>query len=134
MTIFRSSTAALAVCFSMLAVADAGHSQPRNHVEEMLMLDVDTAKQKLENWIVANRGGEAAVSQDLLDAGFAPDKGSPQCRFYSYYRKTGEDGSARTSSIALCNAPRDAMVLVLDMLPHAKRQWTGQMSKEKVRK
>jgi hypothetical protein len=132
MTIFRSNTAVLAICVSMLAVADAGHSQPRNHVEEMLLLDVNTAKQKLENWIVANPGGESAVTQELLEAGFVPDKGSPQCRFYSYYRKTGEDGSARTSSIALCDAPRDAMVLVLDMLPHAKRKWTGQMSKGKV--
>lgn len=132
MTISRSSILLLTMCFSTSAVANAAQSQPRNLVEEMLLLDVDTAKQKLENWIIANPGGEAAVAQRLLDAGFAPDKGSAQCRFYSYYRKTGEDGSARTSSVALCDAPRAPMVLVFDMLPYAKRKWSGQMSKEKV--
>lgn len=134
MTIFRSSITVLAIFFSMPGFADAGQSPARNHVEEMLLLNVDAAKQKLESWVVANRGKEAVIAQDLLGAGFVPDKGSPQCRFYTYYRKTGLAGSARTSSVALCDAPLDPMVLVLDFLPEQKRKSASKLMENKVQK
>lgn len=134
MTIFRFSIALFASIFLLPSFASALQSQARNHVEAMLFLEVDAAKQSLDKWIKAHPEGESAIAQELLNAGFMPDNGSPNCRFYSYYRKTGEAGSARTASIALCDAPLNPMVLVLDMLPYAKRNWTGQLMEKKDQK
>ena len=88
---------------------------PRSALEAIVLGDATQAKAHLEALAGRERAERDAVVGELLAAGFAPDRGTPECDFYGYYRNTTIEGAARSVQVALCSSGKP-MVLVLDML------------------
>ncbi len=93
---------------------------PRSPLEAIVLGEAEAAKAHLTALALRARTEREGVVTELLDAGFEQSRGTPTCDFYGYYRRTADDGAARSVEIALCETG-DPMVLVLDMLPRDRR-------------
>ena len=111
---------ALALCVQpAVALAEPLDLAPRTSLEAIVLGDAAAAKAHLEALAQRGKTDRAAVVEELLAAGFAPDRGTPKCDFYGYHRKTTTDGAARSAQVALC-ASGEPMVLVLDFFAPGK--------------
>lgn len=115
MTIFHFS-ALLAVAAQGGMPAKPVDLTPRSPLEAIVLGDAEAARAHLTTLAKRGKGERKAVVAELFAAGFTPDRGSPDCDFYGYYRRTTAAGAARSVQVALC-ATGNPVVLVLDMLP-----------------
>jgi hypothetical protein len=113
------AAALIAVLSPVAAQAQAIDLTPRSPLEAVVLGEPEAAKAQLTTLAKRGTSERAAVVADLLAAGFLPDRGSPGCDFYGYYRRTTADGAARSVQIALCDS-REPMVLFLDFFAPSK--------------
>jgi hypothetical protein len=121
---------ALALCVQpAVAQAELLELAPRTALEAVVLGDATAAKAHLEALAERGKTDRAAVVEELLAAGFEPDRGTPKCDFYGYHRKTTTVGAARSAQVAMCSTGKN-MVLVLDMLaPGTGGTGSGEMRK-----
>ena len=116
MTIFRFSLWLAATLTPTALYAQQLDLSARSPLEAVVLGEAEAAKAHLTALALRAREDREAVVAELLAAGFEPDRGSKNCDFYGYHRRTTQQGTARSVQVALC-AKGEPMVLVLDFLP-----------------
>lgn len=120
MTTSRFSAVLLALALPVAAQAQDADPLPRSALEAVVLGEAEVARAHLAGLALRAREERQAVVEELLAAGFEPDRGTATCDFYGYHRQTTQDGVARSVQIALCPTG-DPMVLVFDTLPPGRR-------------
>ncbi len=116
MITFRFSVGFTATLFATASLAQPLELAVRSPLETIVLGEPEAAKTHLTALALRARHDRETVVAELLGAGCELDRGTPTCDFYGYFRRTTQQGAARSVQVALC-ASGDPMVLVLDFLP-----------------